>query len=156
MVVHYVITGRVKKTRASGSIRAWRTFTGRDSDAPVITCKNRTHTWNTYYVKPPKRSTAPPTAFFKIAPIRAFEAGQWNYYIGVAISGCTNATSVKVSAPGAQSDLAPCPGQATLGPLTPKRTYRVTVKPNGKRAKAAPPSDVYLPGEDGVWETIGP
>ena len=156
IVVHYIFTGRVKGTKASGRIRTWRTYTGREADAAVIKC-TQSDTWHNRYVKPPVVSTAPPTAFYTVAPFRAFEAGRWNYYISVLTNGCTNASSVKATAPGGLNDLIPCNGEGTLGPLTPKRTYRVIVTPigiGGKPAKPSPPSDVYVPGDDGVWKTV--
>ncbi len=155
VVNHYVITGRVKGDRASGHVSSWRLYDQGNVDGVGVVKCHRAVTWHASLT--PKAKAAPavsaaPTAFYDVVPYRYGRTGAWTYYIIVKLSGCARASTVSVLVSGGPRQTTTCHGQAKLGPLTPKRTYRVVVSTRaGKKSTPSPPSDVYLPGDDGVW-----
>ena len=157
VINHYVIEGRIKGNRASGHISSWRLFDPGNQDGVGVVKCHRAATWHANHLTAPSAPAVSlaPTAFYDVVPYRYGRAGAWAYYIIVKLSGCAGASTVSVAVRGGPHQTASCHGQAKLGPLTPKRTYRVTVstlaRTHGKRGTPSPPSDVYLPGDDGVW-----
>jgi hypothetical protein len=142
VVNHYVITGRVKGDKASGHISSWRLYDQGNVDGVGVVKCHRAATWHatlTPTAKAPAAVTAAPTAFYDVVPYRYGRTGAWSYYIIVKLTGCAGASTVSVVVSGGPRQTAACHGQAKLGPLTPKRTYRVTESGRrSSRRRAAP------------------
>jgi hypothetical protein len=155
VVNHYVISGRISGGKASGRISSWRLWDagGGIDDRDVVTCK-RAATWHSSQATAPATLSGP-TAYFDVLPWRVGRAGAWRYYLQVSVSGCLGAATVTVAVVGGPHLSASCHGSVKLGPLAPKRRYRVSVAANratgAKHVAPSPPSTVYLPGDDGVW-----
>jgi hypothetical protein len=150
-VNHFVLVGRIRGHRASGTMSSYR-YT--EMKGSLEKCARST-VWRSTTTQ----STAAngPAAYFEVLPFRYGEAGAWSYYLIVKLTGCAHANRVRVSVAGGAVKTTGCHGQAKLGPLAPKRTYRVRVtalRTRGGRVvrrEAAVPATVYLPGEDGDW-----
>ena len=155
VVTRYVLTGRVTGRRAVGTVESYRYS---DTNGKIDKC-TRNDLWRAAMETAPKVNRAP-QAFYLVAPFRWGSPGAFSYYLIVKMSGCARANRVRVSIAGGPTSTTGCRGQVRLGPLTPKRRYRVRVtalKTRGARVLRRSPtvtSEVYLPGDDGNWIEI--
>jgi hypothetical protein len=173
VIDHYSITGRITGTTARGTLSSYRY-----EDGPTLARCASSVSWKAQgptpvapVTKPAPTSTRPasgsgaapatsgpvasgPTAYFDVDGYRRGTAGAWSYYVIVKISGCTAATRARVAIVGGPTESSTCAGEVRLGPLTPKRTYQVSVTAIGSRAQQQPLATIYLPGDDGNWVRI--
>jgi hypothetical protein len=83
----------------------------------------------------------------------------WHYYLTAGVSSCAGGVvSVTFTVPGAAATTVRCGAKVRLGPLTPKRSYRISASANDSRGAkiALATSTVYLPGDDGNWVRCNP
>jgi hypothetical protein len=151
VVNHYVLHGRIKGHVATGTLSAFRYDQLSDSNTKCT----RDVPWKSTT----RSSTAirGPSVYFDVDAYRYGAPGAWSYYLQVAVTGCLHANRARVAVAGGPSKTVGCHHSVRLGPLTPKRTYRVKVTAlrtgRGRVVRHAPAVSVsvYLPGEDGIW-----
>jgi hypothetical protein len=152
VVQHISMTGTILGKKAAGAISASR---GNDINGQVESCTMHGN-WSSETV-----SSAPPTAtsgaFYDAFPYRYGRGGAWTYWIVARATSCAGGVkAVKFTIAGGASETVACGKYAKLGPLTPKRTYRivaVAILATGKTQPLAE-SNLYLPGDDGHWIPI--
>lgn len=154
VVTHISMTGTLYGRRAAGAISANRGF---DINGRIENCAMH-GSWSAEI--PP---TAPPPvvgssgAFYNFAPYRYGRPGSWTYYIVVRPTGCAGGVvAVKFTIAGGASKTVACGQSAKLGPVSPKRTYRLTAVAirRGGATVALAESNVYVPGDDGNWVPV--
>ena len=154
VVTRYVLSGRISGRSAVGMVESHR---------PDIT-NGKTEVCSRRALWRAKAGTAAgasgPMAHYVVVPFRYGREGAFAYYLQVKMNGCTRANRARIAVVGGPSQTAGCRGTVRLGPLTPKRRYRVRVsalRTRGARVlrrAAAVASEVYLPGDDGNWIQI--
>jgi hypothetical protein len=151
VVQHIVLSGRVKGRTATGTVTAYR-YSNLNGSALKCT---QDSTWRSTTTAASVASG--PAAYFDVEPLRYGRPGAWLYYLNVKLTGCAHANKARVAVAGGAAKTTGCRGHARLGPLTPKRTYRVSVTAlktrRGRVIRHAPAvaASVYLPGDDGDW-----
>jgi hypothetical protein len=151
VVNHFVLSGRIKGQVATGTVTADRydSLSNQDVKCTGDSVWRSTSTAST--------ATHAPAAFFDVDPMRYGHPGVWSYYLVVKVTACARANRARVALAGGAAKTTSCHGKVRLGPLTPRRAYRIKVTAlktrHGRvlRRAAAVPAEVYLPGEDGDW-----
>jgi hypothetical protein len=153
-VVHFTLSGRTKGRKATGTISSYRYEFNGGSGQQNVRCEGHA-SWRS--VAPRRIASNGPLAFFNALPIRVGRAGAWTYYVQIKFTGCLHANFARVRIAGRRSQTTRCHGQLRLGPLAPKRAYKLGITAlkvrHGKtrRKQAMPPATIYVPGDDGDW-----
>jgi hypothetical protein len=157
VVTHVLVKGKISGKSASGTVTSSR---GWDLNGKLLRCTGR-YAWKASVPAGPAPAISSSGAFYDITPYRYGVPGAWTYYLMVRPNACTGGvTAVRFTVAGAARTV-PCNTSVRLGPLNPKRTYRVHVVAirtrNGSTlgTQLLADANVYIPGDDGHWVRTG-
>jgi hypothetical protein len=151
VVMHISMTGTINGHHAAGAVSANR---GQDINGHIQNCAMH-GTWNSdMAATAPPPATASSGAFYNVTPYRYGKPGVWTYYLEVEVSSCGGGVvAVKFTIAGGASKTVACGKKALVGPVSPKRTYRMTAAAirSGGASTPLAESNTYVPGDDGNW-----
>jgi hypothetical protein len=153
VVVHISLTGTINGRHAAGAISANR---GQDINGKKQNCSGH-GSWNSDMPSTaPAPDAASSGAFYGATPYRFGRAGAWTYYLLVQPKSCAGGVTAVRFTVGGASTTVKCGARAKLGPLSSKRTYRITataIRSHGSPITLAD-SSIYIPGDDGDWVRV--
>jgi hypothetical protein len=156
VVTHVIVSGRIKGKVARGTISSSRYW---DVNGTREHCTRHLN----WVARSSHAVTATGGAFYDVQPYRHLESGGWRYYFAVEPHNCINRVfAVRFTIVGGPSRTVACNSIRKVGPLRPKRNYRIIVTGlrvgRNKVISKVPLGTLsaYLPGDDADWTPAPP
>ncbi len=152
VVTHVVVAGRIIGKSATGTIDSSRS---QDLNGTIVPCSQH-YRWKAVASRPSAAGRAG-GAFYDVLPYRYGRPGSYQYYFAPEPRACINHVSAVRFTVAGVSRTIHCNTRRKLGPLQPKRSYRIrALALHTRRGKTVARSRLadsltYLPGDDANW-----